>query len=61
MKSLFVRLLTRIRRTLWAFIVAYMLGLHNFYKGEDKSPDSIAKIEIIEQKRDGEPGDDFGF
>jgi hypothetical protein len=43
MKSIFYKLIIRTRRTLWAFIVAYMLGVHNFYKGEDKALDDIVK------------------
>ena len=31
----------RIRRIVWGLIVAYMLGLHNFYKGEDRTVDDI--------------------
>jgi len=37
----------------WATIVAYMLGIHNFYKGEDKTPDNIGgKTEINEVQGD---------
>lgn len=43
---------------MWAFIVAYMLGIHNFYKGEDKAPDNIIyKIEHNEVQEDGTPKD----
>jgi hypothetical protein len=51
----------RTRRILWAFIVAYMLGIHNFYKGEDKALDDIVKtiytIEHNEVQDDDEPKD----
>lgn len=58
MKSLFYRFLGSIRRTLWAIIVAYMLGMHNFYRGEDKTPDDILiTIEYNEVQEDGVPKD----
>jgi hypothetical protein len=55
MKSIFNRLLISLRRKLWALIVAYMLGMHNMYTGDQKSPDDIAiKIEHHEvQKNEG--------
>lgn len=56
MKSIFYQLLIRIRRTIWAIMVAYMLGIHNFYKGEDKTPDDIViTIEHNEVQEDGTP------
>ncbi len=61
MKSIFYKLMVRTRRTVWAFIVAYMLGVHNFYKGEDKALDDILKtiytIEHNEVQEDGTPND----
>jgi hypothetical protein len=41
MKSVLQQLLGWVRRKLWAIIVAYMLGMHNFYTGEDKTADNI--------------------
>ncbi len=41
MKSIPRLVLHYLRRQLWALIVAYMLGLHNFYTGEDKTTDDI--------------------
>ena len=39
-------------------IVAYMLGIHNFYKGEDKTADNIIiTIEHNEVQGDGIPKD----
>jgi len=32
-----------------------MLGIHNFYKGEDKSPDNIVVIENKELPGDAAP------
>jgi hypothetical protein len=58
MKSLFYQLIGCVRREIWAIIVAYMLGIHNFYKGEDKTPDDIAiTIELNEVQDDGLPKD----
>jgi hypothetical protein len=56
MKSIFYQLMIRTRRTIWAIMVAYMLGIHNFYKGEDKTPDDIViTIEHNEVQEDSEP------
>ena len=56
MKSLFYQLIRCVRRNLWAIIVAYMLGMHNFYKGEDKTADNIViTIEHNEAREDGAP------
>ena len=39
---------------MWAMIVAYMLGIHNFYKGEDKTTDNIViTIECNEVQEEG--------
>ncbi len=51
----FVRYL---RRQIWAIIVAYMVGIHNFYKGEEKTQDDIViTIENNEEQEDDEPKD----
>ena len=58
MKSLFYQLIRSVRRKIWAIIVAYMLGMHNFYKGEDKTPDDIViTIELNEVQENGSPKD----
>jgi len=58
MKSLIYKLLSSLRRNLWALIVAYMLGMHNFYRGEDKTPDDIViTVEYNEVQEDGTPKD----
>jgi hypothetical protein len=55
---IFKRLMQWVRRKTWALIVAYMLGLHNFYKGEDKTPDDIMfTIEVNEVTENGAPKD----
>jgi hypothetical protein len=49
-----------IQRKLWAIIVAYMLGLHNFYRGDDKTPDNmVIKIEHQEREEEGKLKDGF--
>jgi len=56
MKSLLHQLTRFVRRKVWALLVAYMLGIHNFYKAEDRTPDDIiATIEHIEEQEDGAP------
>jgi len=56
MKSLFYQLIKYLRSKIWAIIVAYMLGMHNFYKGEEKTPDDIViTIELNEVQKDGTP------
>ncbi|WP_296704352.1 hypothetical protein [Algoriphagus sp.] len=41
------------RKIGWALIVAFMLGVHNFYKQEMDSPDSIvSSIEINAEEED---------
>jgi hypothetical protein len=58
MKSRFYQLIRWVRRKIWALIVAYMLGLHNFYKGEDKTSDNIViTIEHNVVQEDGTPKD----
>jgi len=51
-------LIRLIRRTMWAIIVAYMLGIHNFYRGEEKTADDIIiTIEVKEMQENGLPRD----
>jgi hypothetical protein len=55
MKSVFYQLIIRARRMIWAIIVAFMLGMHNFYKGDDKTPDDISTaMEVHDAKEDGQ-------
>ena len=46
---------------MWGISIAYMLGVHNFYKGEDKALDDIIKsaytIEQSEVRENGTPKD----
>ena len=52
------QLMTWMKRKTWAIMVAYMLGIHNFYRGEDKTPyDIIITIEVNEAQEDGTPKD----
>jgi len=58
MKRLFFKIIGWTRRKVWALIVAYMLGLHNFYYGDDKTPDNIViTIEHNEVQEDDAPVD----
>lgn len=46
------------RNLLWALIVAFMLGVHNFYKGETRSKDDIVShIEHSIYEEDDAPKD----
>ena len=58
MNSFFPQLIKCVRRNIWGLIVAYMLGMHNFYKGEEKTSDNIViTIELNEVQQDGAPND----
>lgn len=47
-----------LRRIIWALIVAFMVGVHNFYKQEMDSPDTIiSQIEIDSEEEDSSPKD----
>lgn len=49
-------ILRSIKNLLWALIVAFMVGVHNFYKQEMDSPDSIVpSIEIDAEEEDDTP------
>ena len=51
-------LLRYLRRLMWALIVAFMVGVHNFYKQEMDSPDSIvSSIQLDEETEDTGPKD----
>ncbi|WP_153231760.1 hypothetical protein [Algoriphagus machipongonensis] len=44
------------RRLTWALIVAFMVGVHNFYKQEMDSPDTIkTSIEVDATEEDSRP------
>jgi hypothetical protein len=54
----FFKILSPIRHLMWALIVAFMVGVHNFYKQEMDSPDSIvSSIEIDSEEEDASPKD----
>ena len=58
MMSILYRILGYLRRQAWGLIVAYMLGLHNFYHGDTKSPDDIViTTEQNEAQENGTPKD----
>lgn len=56
MKLLYT-VLRKTKALLWTVTVAFMLGLHNFYKGDDKTAHNIGKIEILQTQDDSAPKD----
>ncbi|MEB2783365.1 hypothetical protein [Algoriphagus persicinus] len=47
-----------LRRLTWSLIVAFMVGVHNFYKQEMESADSIvSSIQMDEEEEDASPKD----
>ncbi|MDE0559481.1 hypothetical protein OU792_05740 [Algoriphagus sp. NF] len=57
MKS-FSQFIRPIKRLFWALIVAFMVGVHNFYKQEMDSQDSIvSSIELEAEEEDSSPKD----
>lgn len=47
-----------LRRIMWSLIVAFMVGVHNFYKQEMDSPDSIvSSIQMDEEQDDSSTKD----
>jgi hypothetical protein len=57
MKS-FPKLFRPLRRLVWVVLVAFMVGVHNFYKQEMDSPDSIVNsIQLDEGEEDSSPKD----
>ncbi|MBN7809426.1 hypothetical protein J0A68_00575 [Algoriphagus sp. H41] len=56
--KVFFKLFRPFRRLVWALIVAFMVGVHNFYKQEMDSPDSIvSSIQLDEEEEDASPKD----
>jgi hypothetical protein len=60
--KLFVKFLKSVwkpfKNVAWALIVAFMLGVHNFYMGETKSKDDISfRIEQHAVEEDAAPKD----
>lgn len=44
------------RKLIWALIVAFMVGVHNFYQQKQDSPESIkSKIELVEKQENDDP------
>jgi hypothetical protein len=58
MKHSVYRLANYIKRSLWALVVCYMLGLHNFYHGDDKTPDDIIITTEVNEVRESGRLDD---
>ncbi|MBN3520782.1 hypothetical protein JYB62_12310 [Algoriphagus lutimaris] len=56
--NLFKQIFRPLRSIVWALIVAFMVGVHNFYKQEMDSPNSIiSQIEIYAEEGDSSPKD----
>lgn len=56
MKLFLLKLLTRTRRALWAVLLAYMLGVHNFYNGDTQTPEDLNnRNKKNEMQEDGAP------
>jgi len=56
MKSILTQLMIRTRRALWAILVSYMLGVHNFYNSDTRTHDDLNnRNKIIEIQDDGAP------
>lgn len=52
------KLIIRCRKFIWAIIVAYMIGIHNIYFQEQKSPEDIViKLEDDHEIFDSSPKD----
>jgi len=61
MQNLLLRLFKYLKRQLWSLIVAYMVGLHNFYYGDNKSADDImirAEMNEVQESNRLDPPDD---
>lgn len=55
-KSILYPLMSWAKRNTWALLIAYMVGIHNFYRGEDKTLEDIAPtIELNEVQADSAP------
>ncbi len=55
MKAIATKLVRGTRKFFWTILVAFMVALHNFYKGEYHSPDDLRpKIDPTEQEKAGE-------
>jgi hypothetical protein len=53
-KPILQKLVQGTRKFFWAILVAFMVALHNFYKGEYHSPDDLRpKIDPTEQEKAG--------
>lgn len=56
MLAIMLQIVGWLRKKMWALIVAYMLGLHNFYFGDNKTVDNISRtVEMNEQRDDDTP------
>lgn len=57
-KFLSRQLIRYLKRQIWAIIIAYMVGVHNFYREENKTPEDIVfTIENNKKQEDDTPKD----
>lgn len=48
-----MKIFQRIKNIIWSLIVAFMVGIHNFYHQEYNNPDDLKrKIECIQEVED---------
>ncbi|MDH5474688.1 MAG: hypothetical protein OEX22_03250 [Cyclobacteriaceae bacterium] len=48
-----MKLLKRVQHLVWSLLIAFMVGMHNFYHQEYNSPDDLKqKIECIKKIED---------
>ncbi|MEJ1236708.1 hypothetical protein WBG78_01185 [Chryseolinea sp. T2] len=56
MKRCLLSVFLWVKKQLWSLIVAYMLGMHNFYHGDTRTADDPAnKIEANEAQENESP------
>ena len=57
-KSTLASIFRYLKRAAWKAIVIYMVGLHNFYKQDDKTADDIViTINVEDEQEDSSPKD----
>ncbi|MEL7146375.1 MAG: hypothetical protein AAFO69_08405 [Bacteroidota bacterium] len=57
-KTHFLKLLRYLKKKAWTLTVIYMVGVHNFYKQDDKTPEDIQiVITVNEEQEDSSPKD----
>lgn len=55
---IFIRFVNSLKKIIWTLLVAYMIGLHNVFKQETKTPDDIVITIVAEEVQgDNAPND----